>query len=418
MKQDLIPPTANCISTFAYWARGATMQWCLCPLALAIVLGLAAVPPSAQGQTLTVLYSFNGGADGWFPDSGVISDPAGNLYGTTLYGGDLTCDSGLGCGTVFKLDATGRETVLHGFTGGADGAYPGAGLIRDQAGNLYGTALEGGDRTCNTHGIGCGTVFKLDASGRETVLHAFTRWPDGAFPQSVLVRDARGNLYGTTLNGGSLTCDCGTVFGLNRSGQEIVLHSFTAGADGSSPQAGVIRDAAGNFFGTTFVGGAPWLGTVYKVDHNGKETVLHTFTGADGANSYADLIANGEDLYGTTSGGGAFGGGTVFKLDKTGTETVVYSFTGGVDGASPRMGLIHDAAGNLYGTTAYGGAYNFGTVFKLDSSGTETVLYNFTGGADGGTPHADLMRDAAGNLYGTTQIGGNLNAGTVFKITP
>jgi len=340
-------------------------------MAFAILLGLAGVPPSAQGQTFTVLHSFKGGTDGADPVASVILDKAGNLYGTTESGGPFSS------GTVFKVDKTGKESVLYSFSGGADGAIPLAGLVRDSAGNLYGTTEHGGDLTCGS-GVGCGTVFKLDKTDKETV-----------------------------------------------------LYSFINGADGSEPVAGVILDKAGNLYGTTQYGGPFSSGTVFKVDTTGKETVLYTFTGGRGGKDgyfpeglIGDAAGN---LYGITQFGGNFSFGTVFKLDGTGKETVLYRFTGGADGVYPAAGVIADAAGNLYGTTQYGGSVNCfgdgcGTVFKLDKTGKETVLYSFTGGTDGASPVAGLVRDSAGNLYGTATFGGDPlcsgGCGVVFKIAP
>jgi uncharacterized repeat protein (TIGR03803 family) len=401
-------------------------------LALVVVLVTAVVATqSAQAQTYSesVLYSFTGtGGDGAFPFAGLMRDAVGNLYGTTVKGGGTGC-LGSGCGTVFKLDTTGKETVLYSFTGSSDGASPDAGLIRDAAGNLYGTTERGGK--CRRFVAGCGTVFKLDTTGKETVLHRF-RGADGATPIAGLIRDSAGNFYGTTLLGGGTGCvrpGCGTVFILDTTGKETVLYSFTGtGGDGAFPHAGLIRAAAGNFYGTTSGGGdltcnAPFgCGVVFKLDTTGKETVLYSFTGSpDGASPDAGLIRDSAgNFYSTTSGGGgAFGKGTVFKLDTTGNETVLHSFTGtGGDGALPSAGLIRDTVGNLYGTTTSGGASDYGTVFKLDTSGNETVLYSFTGGADGATPTAGLIRDSAGNLYGTTFGGGAFGYGTVFKLTP
>jgi uncharacterized repeat protein (TIGR03803 family) len=423
MKSELIPSTANHISTIMQAAKKTCKQWCPCALVVVLLSALFATA-SAQAQTFTVLYSFKGGADGAYPQAGVIRDTAGNLYGTTFYGGDPTCSSPFsGCGIVFKLDATRKETLLYSFTGQADGAHPAAGLIRDTAGNLCGTTGGGGDLTC-FNGFGCGTVFKLDATGKETVLYSFTGSPDGLDPIAGLVRDAEGNLYGTTGGGGGGTCSgsgCGTVFKLDATGKETVLYNFgTGGADGAVPGSLLIRDAAGNLYGTTISGGASSLGTVFKLDSTGKVTVLHSFTGgADGETPDAGLIPNGADLYGTTANGGASGSGTVFKIDKTGKETVLHSFAGGADGEKPVASLIHDAAGNLYGTTEFGGTSSRGTVFKLDATGKETVLHSFAGyPTDGSYPFAGLVRDAAGNLYGTTLGGGASGLGTVFKIAP
>ena len=412
--------TANLNLTLAASARGTRKQLFECALALPIMLGLAALPPSAQAQTLTVLHSFTGGADGNQP-MGLVRDSAGNLYGTSLYGGVGFCSLSAGCGTVFKLDAAGNHTVLHAFTGGVDGSLPWATLTRDSAGNLYGATLNGGAHNCDLL-VGCGTVFKLDAAGNKTVLYMFPGSAVGSLPYG-LIRDANGNFYGTTPWGGGGGClDCGTVFKLDSAHKETVLHGFAGGADGSLPYAGVVRDSAGNVFGTTYQGGAFKEGTVFKVDSTGKETVLHSFgSGEDGAYPIGGLVPNGQNLYGTTSMGGEFGlgfTGTVFKLGKAGQETVVYSFSGGSDGGQPTGNMVHDAAGNLYGTTSDGGASGYGTVFKVDASGKETVLHSFAGGADGQYPAAGVILDAAGNLYGTTLSGGANNCGTVFKIAP
>jgi uncharacterized repeat protein (TIGR03803 family) len=198
-----------------------------------------------------------------------------------------------------------------------------------------------------------------------------------------------------------------------------LFYSFEGGTDGATPRAGLVRDAAGNLYGTTISGGAGGLGTVFKLDAVGSETVLHSFSGADGARPEAGLVRDAAgNLYGTTAGGGASDLGTVFKLDTTGSETVLHSFSG-ADGDSPVAGLVRDAAGNLYGTTAGGGASGLGTVFKLDTSGKGRLLHSFTGGAtDGAFPAAGLVPDAAGNLYGTTTQDGAFGQGTVFKLRP
>jgi uncharacterized repeat protein (TIGR03803 family) len=324
----------------------------------------------------------------------------------------------LQCGIVFLLwlaaFVPGRAqtepyvlTVLHFFTAGADGANSSAGLIMDGAGNFYGTTQYGG-----YHGVG--TVFKLDPSGTLTVLHSFTVDYDGAEPYARLMRDGAGNLYGTTTNGGFH--GFGTVFKLNASGQLTWVHSFDV-SDGAWPESGLIMDSAGNLYFTTR-DGPSGEGAVLKLDTSLNLTVLHSFTGADGAVPDAGLIMDGEgSLYGTTEDGGASGNGTVFKLDPSGNETVLHSFTGApYDGGVPIAGLIMDTAGNFYGTTAGGGTYGFGTVFKLDNAGNETVLHSFTDKPDGSRPLGDLIMDSAGNLYGTTQTGGTSGNGTVFKL--
>jgi len=381
---------------------------------LMVLIALLVLAQPAQAQTYTVVHSFGGVLDGRTPSGGVVLDAAGNLYGTTAGG----CGLGgkLCLGTVYKVDPTGKETVLHTFGGGPDGAYPFlADLIRDAAGNLYGTTPHGGSSPiCDR---GCGVVFKLDPSNHETVLHAFNV-ANGYFPYAGLIRDASGNLYGTTLAGG--TYDMGVVFKLDPAGNKTVLYTFTGGADGWGPSAAVIRDAAGNLYGTARYGGAGGNGLVFKVDPAGNKTALYAFTGgADGALPNAGLVRDAAgNLYGTTIYGGpccGYGYGVVFKLDPAGNETVLHAFNGN-DGSYPWGGVIRDTAGNLYGTASYGGPGGYGVVFKLDPSGNLTVLHAFTG-PDGNQPISTLIQDAAGNLYGTTNSGGTYNQGVVFKIT-
>ena len=304
-------------------------------------------------------------------------------------------------------------TVLYSFAGSPDAAYPRAGLTRDKAGNLYGTTLRGGSSNL-------GTVFKIDPRGTETVFYSFAGGEDGATPSAGLIQDTAGNLYGTTGEGGHNT---GTVFKIDPSGTETVLHRFTKRMDGRWPVAGLLRDKAGNLYGTTHQGGTgscytSGCGTVFKVSKTGKETVLYSFTGGttDGCLPYGGVILGAAgNLYGTTYGCGASDYGTVFKISKTGTETVLHSFAGGSsDGAYPASGVIMDAKGNLYGDTEGGGIdcfgnnYGCGSVYKLSRSGTLTVLHNFSGGSsDGAGPYGGLIFDSAGSLYGDTTLGGD-----------
>jgi uncharacterized repeat protein (TIGR03803 family) len=355
-------------------------------------------------------------------------DSVGNLYGTTngIFGT---------FGSVFQLNKAGNLTTLLAFNGEQE-ATPFAGVIRDGSGNLYGTTPGGYESA--------GTVFKLDRAGHETLLHTFINGgTGGGFPYSGVVRDAAGNLYGTLSSGGASVY--GAVFKLDKTGSETVLYSFVGGRDGSSPLAGVVRDAAGNFYGTTYYGGGSrcggsGCGTMFKLDATGKETVLHRFTGGtDGGHpGYGSLVRDAAgNLYGTTYNGGGTGCGgpgcgIVFKLDATGKETVLHRFTGGTDGGHPGYGsLVRDPAGNLYGTTYNGGGTGCGgpgcgIVFKLDATGKETVLHRFTGATDGANPYGGLVQDAVGNLYGTTLSGGDLSCstsdgpgcGVVFKLTP
>jgi uncharacterized repeat protein (TIGR03803 family) len=349
----------------------------------------------------TVLYNF-GGANGYAPYAGVVRDSAGNLYGTTHDNGEE--------GQVYKLDAAGNQTVLYSFTGGADGGSPIGGVVRDSAGNLYGATETGG-------AAGAGVVYKIDPTGHETVLYTFTGGADGNGPEGGVIRDSAGNLYGTTSSGG---VGNGTVYEVSAAGAESVLYSFPGPEDGASPAyAGVILGSAGNLFGVTAAGGVPNQGVVYEVDATGHETVLYTFTGgADGADPWGNLAQDSSgNLYGTTKTGGAAGAGVVYKLAPNGSLVVLHSFAGGTDGANPEAGVVIDSSGNLYGTTYAGGPSNVGVVYKLDSAANETVLYSFMGGSDGANPTAGVTLDSSGSLYGTTYSGGTPgNAGTVYKV--
>jgi uncharacterized repeat protein (TIGR03803 family) len=332
--------------------------------------------------TETILYSFTGSADGAQPSAGLIFDASGNLYGTTNFGGSGNCN--MGCGTVFKLTpASGgwTETVLYTFTGSGDGREPYARLLSDPAGNLYGTTLFGGNvnSACTT---GCGTVFKLTpASGgwTESVLYAFTGAADGASPYAALRIDPAGNLYGTTYAAGAY--GSGAVFKLSPGSSnwtESVLHAFRGAHDGKYSYGDVILDAAGNVYGTAFQGGSQGYGVVFELMPSSKgwqEKVLHSFGNAPSANPVAGLVMDpAGNLYGTTFAGGnqtSCGAtcGTLFKLAPTSTGvwtyTAIHVFGHGTDGYHPSGDLILDAAGNMYGTTQAGGAQGSGLVFEI-----------------------------------------------------
>jgi uncharacterized repeat protein (TIGR03803 family) len=379
---------------------------------------------TAWAQTESVLYSFTGGADGSNPIAALVFGTDGTLYGTTFDGGDLNGCDGYSCGVVFKLTQSGLETVLYTFTGDTDGANPMAGVVLDASGNMYGTTYYGGGTQCfDDNEYGCGTLFKLTPFGTETILHRFTSSPDGANPGAAVILDAKGNMYGTTYYGGAHT-KLGVVFKADPSGKETLLYSFAHG--GADPAASLVLDAQGNMYGTTLGGGTSRKGTVFKLTPSRKETILHSFgAGKDGNTPYAGLVLDAKgNLYGTTGGGGASGHGTVFKVAPSGTETVLYSFSGGTDGANPVAGLILDAQGNMFGTTSRGGDMSgcngsgCGVVFRLTPAGHQTVLYSFAGGTDGSDPEAAVIFDSKGNLYGTTFSGGEFGQGTVFKVTP
>jgi uncharacterized repeat protein (TIGR03803 family) len=367
---------------------------------------------ASKGKGFRVKHTFTG-ADGGMPTAALIQDLAGNLYGTTSLGG------GSGLGVVFKLDRTNTEIVLHTFTG-PDGAVPHAGVVLDGSGNLYGTTSSGG-------AAGLGVVFKIDTTGTESVLHSFTDSPDGAQPYAGLVMDHSGNLYGTTESGGAF--GFGTVFKLDTTGTESVVHSFAGGAsDGADPTAGVILDATGNLYGTTFSGGTSGKGTVFELDTTNLETVLYNFSGgADGGNPFAGLRLDRDGtLYGTAENGGKksfpsqYGccKGVLFAISSafgSSSEKVLYTFTGGRDGGTPAADLVL-YNGALYGTTLSGGPGHRGTAFSVTiASGQERVLHGFTGKSDGATPHAGLLINAAGVIYGTAEKGGHFKQGTVFQ---
>ena len=405
---------------------------CLSPsiavLAAILIVGSAAV--SAQWKE-TPLHQF-GAADGRAPYGRLIADANGNLYGTTALGGAL------GKGNVFELANGGStgiwtETVLYTFTGGSDGSQPYGGLIFDAAGNLYGTTLAGGASKF-------GTVYQLTppAGGTgnwtQTVLHSFTGGGDGKAPQSDLILDHAGNLYGTTTKGGFPAI--GVVFELTPPATpggawtETVLHRFPA-KDGDSPRASVIMDSKGALYGTLANGGASGAGAVFRLVPPARPggawsaKTIYTFTGGvDGFGPLSRLVLWKGNVYGTTVTGGASGVGTVFELRPSAnhqapwTETVLHSFGCMSDGCYPWAGLIMDASGSFYGTTQFGGLpANGGTVFKLEQQGgvwNESVLFGFMEPLDQ-ISASGLLFDAGGELYGTT-IGDTMRAGMVFRL--
>ncbi len=393
---------------------------------------------AALAQTYTVLHSFSGPPDGAGPAT-LMLDAAGNLWGATQLGGNTTDNlycSFTGCGTIFKIDASGNENVIYAFapTSVFNGYYPdGPTLAQDTQGNIYGTTPLGGFFKCGVYGLGCGTVFKVSPSGQQTILHRFTDGDANGSEASGLVRDAAGNLYGTT--GGNW--GDGAVFKLDSQGHKTVLYTFKGYPnDGAGPRD-LILDSQGNLYGLTGGGGARGAGTIFEISNTGVETILHDFgaPGSIGTGLRGTLVRDSAgDLYGVTDRGGdascqgGLGCGVVYKLDPAGNYSVLHSFTGAADGESPEGGLALDAASNLYGTTSFGGGTDAcGTVFKLSPSGSLTVLHTFNKtecGNDVVLPLTAPIVDANGNVYGTTFRGGVINTtcifgcGVVFKITP
>ena len=309
-------------------------------------------------------------------------------------------------------------TNLHSFgSSPTDGQLPWAGLVQGSDGNFYGTT-EGGGTTNNN-----GTVFRISPSGTYTNLYSFGTSPkDGAIPNAGLVQGSDGNFYGTTVIGG------GTVFRISPSGTYTSLYSFAGyPTDGQYPEAGLVQGSDGNFYGTTEGGGTYSGGTVFRISPSGSETNLYSFGSypTDGVAPFAGLVQGSDgNFYGTTYLGGSSancdgGCGTVFRINSSGTETTLYSFVGSsTDGENPyHDGLVQGSDGSFYGTTKYGGANSLGTVFRITPSGSYTNLYFFGSQPnDGGDPQAGLVQGSDGNFYGTTQIGGTYSGGTVFKL--
>ena len=391
------------------------------PAILFLMFAVATAP--AQTQNFTVLHEFNGTADGANPEGKLLRDAAGNLYGTTFAGGAV------GEGTVYTIDNTGKEKILFTFSGEFQtGGFPATPLIRDQAGNLYGIA-DGGPG-------GAGIVYKISPDGKETILFAFQgclSCHNPRVPTGGIVMDKLGNLYGTTLFGGTGSCQsgCGTIFRLDTAGALHVLYSFTGGADGSQPFGPLAPDTNGNLYGVTEAGGdmncvdAPQVGcgTVFQLSRAGKLKVVHTFKGgADGANPQPDLLidAAAGNLYGAASRGGKFDQGMLFRISSNGRYTALYSFTGQDDGARPRGGLVLDAAGNLFGEALTGGRGTDGTVFAINPAGQIKVLHTFEADLDGAFPTGGLISDGLGHLFGTAIQNGLVDQrnGDVFEVRP
>jgi uncharacterized repeat protein (TIGR03803 family) len=404
------------------------------PLALPLVFLIIIIASTALAAVReTVLHSFHGTPGRW-PYAGLISDSVGNFYGVTRYG---PCSDS--CGVAFELQPVSngyKYKVLHVFDHPGDGSEPNGAMVLDAKGNLYGTTVSGG---ANSQGI----VYELSptqsGTWKETILHGFQGGSDGSAPEGALIFDQAGDLYGTTLFGGGSSCGgvgCGTVFELSPSGgawNETILHAFNR-SDGQNPWAAVEFGADGNLYGTTEYGGDYNIGTVFQLSSSGggwTEKVLYSFTGGSDGSVPASGVTfdSAGNLYSTAAGGGNFGNcsigcGTVFELsphlDGTWSLTTLYAFSG-ADGQAPNAGVIFDTVGNLYGTTFYGGTGAGGIVYKLSPAKgrwTERILYDFTRGNDGYLPSCDLIRDAAGTLYGTTAYGGTNDIGTVFKLHP
>ena len=391
------------------------------------VLSLAPI----NAQTTDVIFSFDD-EDGAYADTDLETDGFGNIYGTTVLGGES------GGGTVFKLSptATGwKHSLLYSFTGGADGGEPYKGVSLDREGNLYGTAVTGGSGSCEG---GCGVAYKLTNSGEswnQEVIHAFTGGDDGSGPGARLTVDRKGNLYGMAPTGGAY--GLGTIYKIRRMHNGAwslqVIHPFTGGSDGSSGSAGRMIASNGRLYGAATTGGTYGSGVIFELSPRGTGDwnfkTIYSFRGLpDGSFPYGALLFDRSgNIYGTTYYGGTNGIGTVYKLSPRPhgewNESVLYSFQEGEDGSYPISNLVFGGPGNvdLYGTTSEGGSGS-GTIFKLSPGGngqwTESVVHAFKGAPDGAFAYNGLVTDRSGNFYGATVHGGEDDDGSVYKFTP
>ncbi len=390
----------------------------VCERACLLFLVGASAAIASHAQTFTTLVNLNR-ADGISPQASLVQGTDGNLYGTTPSGGS----SGRNSGSVFKVTPSGTLTAISFCRqlNCADGTQPSGGLVQATDRNFYGTTLAGGD-------TGNGTVFSMTPNGTLTTIYSFcvqANCPDGSLPGAPLLQASDGNLYGTTYygeGGGG-----GTVFTITRDGMLTTLYSFCAKtycADGDGPTAGLIQATNGKLYGTTLTEGANGAGgTVFEITRDGTLTTLYNFCGetncADGSEPSPLVQASDGNFCGTTRfAGGRHGGGTVFRVTPKGTLTTLYRFcpTDCFDGGEPAGGLVQGSDGNLYGTTVGGGAYHYGTIFKITLSGRLTTLHSFNL-QDGTQPYAGLFQATNGSIYGTTYGGGTLGGGTIFSLS-
>lgn len=408
----------------------------------AVFISFALLALPALAQSYKIIHGFDGPTK-VVAGSTIVRDKMGNFYGAS-WDSPRMCPSGP-CGAIYKISPTGKESILYQFKGRPDGHYP-VGLTIDGHGVLYGTTEEGGTSTFQYCGDGCGTVFSLTTSGKETVIHSFDAPPgDGIVPQSGVIVYPNGLLFGTTTLGGNgpgiagLPGD-GTIYQIAPENHMVtILHNFSHGYDGGLPSAGLLL-VGSTLYGTSEFGGdgpcvttfGTGCGTVFKYDANGLTTLYAFQDGVDGASPAGTLIMDSAgNLYGTTVLGGDVncnisrgnppGCGVVFKVTPDGQETTLHAFTGSTDGTWPSAPLVMDATGNLYGTAYFGGdlkcnyGLGCGTIFKIEPSGNFSVIHTFKG-ADGAMPMAIIAADR--KLYGVTNQGGPANLGVVYEITP
>jgi uncharacterized repeat protein (TIGR03803 family) len=390
------------VATFSYVWTAAAGNFTLTAASSGLTsASTSSIAVSSTTPSITDLVSLNS-STGTKPYAGLIMDSAGNLYGTTTAGGTGNA------GTAFKVTAgTNVVTTLE------NGGSVVAGLLTDSAGNLYGTTTQGT--------TGYGSIYKIAAgTGTVTTLANFTSSSLGSSPQSPLIMDASGNLYGTTQTGGPN--NCGTIFELANGSSTITRLAYFTGSSGigSWPIGGIVMDSSGNIYGTTFLGGPTNQGTLWKLASGSSTiTTLASFTGTNGGSpQYTNLFLDSSgNLYGTTNGGGTNNDGTVFKYAiGSNTFTTLASFNG-TNGSSPE-GVVMDASGNLFGVTATGGANNQGTVFAIAAGSSVITTVATFNNTNGQNPYSPLVLDSSGNMYGTTYQGGANNTGTVFEASP
>jgi len=377
--------------------------WTAAAAAAAVLTMLTLTKPASGQHDFHTVASFDS-TDGAYPTAPLIQGFDGNLYGTTFYGGPRVS------GTIFKITPQGVLTSLYRFCSQAncsDGANPYGGLLQAADGELYGMTETGG-------ASGLGTIFRISRSGTLSTLHSFCEekgCPDGASPTAGLIEAANGEFYGTTTGGGANLN--GTVFELSPDGTVTTLYSFCSRsecADGAIPISTLVQAPDGDFYGTTYDGGAHGIGTVFKISASGALTTLHSFSGSDGTQPWSGLVqASNGNFYGTTVAGGLYGYGTVYEIGPGDSFTSLYSFcpaTSCPDGAYPYAALIQASDGNLYGATEKGGLYQAGAVFRVSVDGALTTLHRFDI-SDGAAPLAALVQDSNGDLYGTASAGGS-----------
>ena len=410
----------------------------LARLLSAFAVAVLVLYASANAQTFQVLHAFAAPPTDGFPSGAFLLDSQGHLFFASDAGGENTDCSGYGCGAVFELSkgyGHWKESTLYAFSPfNGNSPTPAGPLIMDTSGNIYGTQSHGGDPSCD-----CGAVYQLTQSAgvwSQNLLYSFTGGVnDGMYPASGLVRDSAGNLYGSTSNGG--LNNNGTIFELSPNADGTwsysIIHNFSYGvngsSDGSEPYGPLTMDSLGNLYGTTLQGGLWSYGTAFRLSFSSgtsTEAILFNFTldysfAPNPVGVVPDAAGN---LYGTTQSGGAYGLGTIYKLTPAigfWNRTILHTFTGSGDGANPLGGLAIDATGALYGASIQGGSFGYGNVYKFSHvSGrwNQTLLHEFTNGTDGREPVLGLVLDWKGNVYGLANGGGAYGNGVAFEIMP